>query len=171
MAGEGPCRVPDGFLDFRVRRVEAGDEGRLSRFYASLSDGSRYFFEPFRDTSPEALRQVVERTLAGTDFSLVVEAPDGEVIAHIFYSDIFRETPHLGIGLRDVYHGCGLGGVLLAYLIRVGKHVLCKRSIGLTVVKENHRALHLYKKHGFQVVRDDVQFRQPGDSYEMELTF
>lgn len=162
---------PTLLLDFRVRPLQAGDEDRLSRFYASLSERSRFFFEPYRDTTPEGLREVLERALNGIDLSLVATGADGEVFAHIFYSDIRHEAPHIGIGLRDACQGSGLGSVLFAYMVNVGKHVLKKKRIGLTVVKENHRAVRLYQKRGFRVVRDDVCFRKPGDSYEMELEF
>jgi RimJ/RimL family protein N-acetyltransferase len=47
---------------------------------------------------------------------------------------------------------------------------LGKRAIGLTVVKENERALRLYAKCGFRVVRE-VTFRAEHDSFEMILDF
>lgn len=158
-------------VDFRVRPLQAGDEYRLSRFYVSLSEQSRSFFEPYRDTTPQGLSEVIEKALGGTDLSLVVIDADEEVLAHIFFSNILHETPHIGIGLRDAYQNCGLGSVLFAYMVNVGRHVLRKKSIGLTVVKENQRAVHLYNKHGFRVTRENVHFREPGDSYEMQLDF
>jgi len=162
-----PDGIPIGYPNFHVRPVGLGDAERLSRFYCSLSDQSRYFFEPYRDRSVEGMRAVVERAVAGTDLALVAVDPEDEVIAHFFYMDVAKEVPHMGIGLRDAYHGRGLGAVLLAYLIAVGTHILQKKTVGLTVMKKNRRAFHLYKKHGFRVVRKDITFRTEHDSYEM----
>lgn len=163
--------TPNGYLDFRVRPLRTGDEEPLARFYASLSERSRFFFQPYQDTSSTALRKVVERAIAGVDLSLAVQDPEGEILGHIFYQDVAKEVPHLGIGLRDAYQDKGLGGALLGYLVGLGQHVLGKSAVGLTVVKENQRAFHLYKKHGFRVVREDVSFRLTHDSYEMWHTF
>jgi len=152
-------------INVRTARIE--DAERLSAFYASLSDRSRYFFEPYQDTSIENLRNVITRGLDGIDIHFLALDPAQTVFAHAFFMDIAKEIPHLGIGLREEYQNVGMGGVLLMYLIAVGRYVLKKRAIGLTVNKENVRAVHLYTKMGFQIVRDDITMRAPGDSYEM----
>lgn len=158
--------LPFGYQDFAVRRLQTGDEIRLSRFYHSLSERSRSFFEPFKDTSVEAMREVIRRSLEGVDLHFVAEGPDDDFFAHFFFMDIARECPHLGIGIRDEYQELGLGSVFFAYLLSIGRHVLKKSEIGLTVVKNNVRALRLYRKMGFQTVRD-CTFRSENDSYEM----
>jgi len=163
-------QLPSGYMDFRIRPLEAGDAERLSRFYHALSESTRFFFEPYRDTSVEGMRAVVKRALDGTDLSLVALDAAGEVFAHIFYTNVAHDVPHLGIGLRDEYHGRGLGTALLAYLIALGKHALNKRKVGLTLIKENARAFHLYSKFGFELVRENVSCRDENDSYEMHLT-
>ena len=169
---DGGCGVmpTTGSLEFAVRPLRSGDEAMLSRFYSELSPQSAYFFEPYRDKSVEAMRTVVQRALEGKDLSLVVVDPNGRAIGHIFFLDTAKEVPHLGIGLLDEFHGRGLGSALFVYLIGIGRRVLGKRTIGLTVMKENRRACHVYRKYGFRVVRD-VTFRTPDDSYEMWLGF
>ena len=111
-----------------------------------------------------------DRAVQGVDLSLVATDDQGRVFAHIFYQNVAAEVPHLGIGMLDAYHGLGLGSSLFAYLVSLGRHRLGKRSIGLTVMKENTRAHHVYEKFGFRVVRD-VTFRTKDDSYEMRLDF
>ncbi len=160
-------RVP---VEFAVRPLRAGDAPALAAFYAALSPASRHFFEPYSDTSVAAMEEVVRRAESGEDLSLVALAPTDGVIAHIFYRQVTEEVPHLGIGLLDAYQNRGLGATLLVHLIGLGRHVLRKKAIGLTVMKENRRALHLYEKHGFRVVRD-VTFRTENDSHELWLTF
>lgn len=157
-------------LAFSVRPLQEGDVEALAAFYGALSAESAHFFEPYKDTSVAAMREVVRRAAEGVDVSLAVLDGDGRIVGHIFYLDVSKDIPHLGIGLLDAYHDQGLGSALLVYLIGVGRHVLGKQTIGLTVLKDNRRAFHLYRKHGFQTVRD-VTFRDKDDSYEMWLRF
>ncbi len=162
---------PLTLMDFRIRAVREGDEHGLSTFYGMLSPRSRYFFEPYHDTSVDAMREIVERGLCGADLHCVAEEASGAIFSHIFYRNVSAPVPHLGIGVLDSYQNHGIGGVLLQYLICLGKYHLRKQAIGLTVMKENLRAFHLYQKLGFRVVRDDVSFRSTADSYEMHLVF
>jgi ribosomal protein S18 acetylase RimI-like enzyme len=159
-------QLPPGYLEFSVRKLHPGDEAGLSEFYHALSESSRHFFEPYRDISVEAMRTVIERTVQGVDLGMIAIDPAGTVFAHFFFGDIERPAPHLGIGVRDEYQDLGLGSLLFGYLISLAKNVLKKTEIGLTVMKKNQRAVHLYQKSGFTVVRD-VTFRTPDDSYEM----
>ncbi len=160
--------MPPGTMHFTLRPLRAGDETALSRFYAGLSEPSRYVYEPFKDTSAEAFRAVVARAVDGTDLSLIALDPEGNIFAHFFIGAVAHETPHLGIGLSDRYQNSGLGRVFLTHLISMARHVLKKQAIGLTVMKENGRAYNLYSKLGFRVV-GEVSFRSENDSYEMRL--
>lgn len=165
----GPGLAP-GYMDFRLRRVTWGDGPRLLEFYRSLSPRSEYFFEPYTDRSLATMEDIVLRGQSGRDLHLVALDPQERIFGHIFYRNVSQEIPHLGIGLLDAYHDRGLGAVLFAHIVNMGRHVLHKQTIGLTVMKENRRALHLYRKHGFRIVRD-ATFRTPNDSYELWLTF
>ena len=156
-------------VDIRVRALREGDETILATFYATLSERSRYYFEPCSDTSVEAMREVVRRAVEKEDLSLVA-LNESRAFAHIFYQNIAQPVPHLGIGLSDAYQDFGLGSVLLSHLISLGRFVLGKKAIGLTVMKENRRAIHLYEKLGFHIVAE-VTFRIDNDSYEMRLDF
>jgi RimJ/RimL family protein N-acetyltransferase len=162
--------LPRGLMDFGVRRIRRDDAPRLSEFYRSLSAQSSYFFEPFTDTSVDAMRTVVERALDGYDLSMVAFEHGGKIFAHFFYMNVSGDVPHLGIGLRDEYQELGLGGMFTMYLLALGRNVLRKRAVGLTVMKENERAVRLYRRLGFEIVRDHT-FRLPDDSYEMRLDF
>lgn len=166
----GASPAPRAPLEFTVRPLRAGDAPALAAFYAALSPASRYFFEPYADTSVEAMEGVVRRAVSGEDLSLAVLTLEDGIVAHLFYRDVGVDVPHLGIGLLDAYQDRGLGATLLVHLIGLGRHVLYKKTIGLTVMKENRRALHLYEKYGFRVVRD-VTFRTEHDSLELWLAF
>lgn len=160
---------PLGYEDFRVRRVAADDAERLSAFYNSLSAQTHFFFRPYPDISVAGMQLVVERAVSGADVSVVAVDPAGAVFAHLFLGDAAKECPHVGIGLREEYQSLGLGAPLLQYLLSMGRHVLKKKAVGLTVHKQNDRAFRLYRRLGFEVVREDVTFREKDDSYEMRL--
>lgn len=162
--------VPEGYVHFTVRPLEHGDERALSEFYTSLSDETRFFFEPYRDTSPGGLENVVHRAVTGEDLSFAVVDGRGGIFAHIYVVDIARDVPHVGIGLRDDYQGLGLGRLFFGYLLSVARHKLGKKQIGLTVLKHNRRGITMYRTFGFEVVKE-VTFREPNDSYEMWMTF
>ncbi len=157
-----------GMMHFTLRPLRTGDETALSRFYAGLSEQSRYFYEPFKDASAEAFRAVIQRAVDGTDLSLIALDPEGNIFAHFFIGAVAQEAPHLGIGLSDRYQNAGLGRVFLTHLIALARHVLKKQAIGLTVMKENVRAFSLYGKLGFRVVGEE-SFRGENDSYQMRL--
>lgn len=157
-----------GTMHFTVRPLQTGDESALSCFYAGLSERSRYFYKPFQDTSPEAFRGVIQKAVEGNDLSLVALDPAGNIFAHFFIGDVGRDVPHLGIGISDNYHNNGLGRVFLTHLIALARHTLKKQALGLTVMKENVRAVNLYSKLGFRVVKE-ATFRSENDSYEMRL--
>jgi ribosomal protein S18 acetylase RimI-like enzyme len=166
---KSPERLP-GLTDLWIRTLRQGDAQRLLRFYRSLSERSRHFFQPFSRTDQATMEQVVEAALEGRDLSLVALEPGDEVIAHLFFRDVSRRIPHLGIGVRDDYQGHGLGTALLAHLVALGRSALGKEAIGLTVMKENERAVRLYRQLGFEVV-GECSFRSESDSHVMHLHF
>lgn len=161
---------PSALLDFQIRCIQPGDAEALSRFYADLPERSRFFFEPYTDISAQAMNAVVERGECGLDGAFAA-VHDGVILAHFFLMGVGDEVPHVGLGLAEAYQGLGLGGVFLAYLLSVARFGLRKEAVALTVMKENVRAVHLYCKHGFRVVREDVSFRGLHDSYEMRKEF
>lgn len=56
----------------------------------------------------------------------------------------------VGISLLKDYWGMGLGSTLLEELIDWAQQTNQIRRLELTVQKQNKRAIHLYKKYGFQ---------------------
>lgn len=154
--------------DLILRPLAAGDAPALSRFYQSLSGTTTHFFEPFRDKSIAAMQTVANRSANGEDIAFIVVEPQGGVIAHAWFGPVGAEAPHLGIGIADAWQERGLGKRLLALLIDAARTRAGRRAIGLTVMKTNARALHLYRKLGFLECRS-VTFRSPDDSFEMRL--
>lgn len=68
------------------------------------------------------------------------------VQAYAIVGDDGRLLDLLRIGVDPAHQGQGLGTQLLDRALGLG------RSMILTVKKDNHRALQLYRKHGFRIV-------------------
>lgn len=58
---------------------------------------------------------------------------------------------YLGIGVRDKYHGVGVGSLLMDALIKYAMKAGAKRII-LGVNENNVRALSLYRRYGFKPI-------------------
>ncbi len=60
-------------------------------------------------------------------------------------------TGDIGMFVHDDYHNQGIGSALLEALLQFADNGLGLQRIELTVYMDNAGAIHLYKKHGFQV--------------------
>jgi ribosomal protein S18 acetylase RimI-like enzyme len=63
------------------------------------------------------------------------------------------ETPELLIALVPEHRGKGVGGLLLDALVEQASEER-KRTVGLNVPRVNLPAVALFRRHGFEVVRD-----------------
>lgn len=96
------------------------------------------------------------------DHGIIAEAdlePVGAAWFRIFPEDdpeggfVGGETPELVIALVPEHRDKGVGGLLLAALLDKAREERMA-SIGLNVPRENLPAVALFRRHGFQVVRD-----------------
>ncbi|MGQ9629828.1 MAG: GNAT family N-acetyltransferase [bacterium] len=150
-----------------IRPIAEGDEEPLSKFYRSLSDDTVKSFQSFRTSDISTMKRVVREAVEGLDWGLVALNDRGNIIAHAFLKGIDDDVPTLGIGVLDGYQGCGLGSLMMGELIERGRK-LGKAAIRLTVVKDNSRAIHVYRKFGFEIT-GEASFRSLKDSYEMRV--
>jgi ribosomal protein S18 acetylase RimI-like enzyme len=153
-----------------VRKLQEGDEERLLEFYKSLSDETVHFYHPYPTFNSETIKKAVQRTITGEDLGLIAVDDKEQVIAHVFLSGIANDIAGFGIGVRDDFQGRGIGNELMKLIIRLAKHELRKKGIRLTVLKENKRAFHLYRKYGFEICGECTNFIE-NDGYKMQLTF
>lgn len=63
------------------------------------------------------------------------------------------ETPELLIAMVHEHRGKGVGGLLLSALLEKARNE-GKRTIGLNVVRANLPAVALFRRHGFEVLRE-----------------
>lgn len=60
-----------------------------------------------------------------------------------------KHVGELGITVRKIYWGLGVGGAILNYLIQWAKSTGIIRKVNLIVRDDNENAIKLYKKYGF----------------------
>lgn len=94
------------------------------------------------------------------DLGLVAEA-NGGIVGAIWtrimndYGHIDPETPSLAISVDGTYRGQGIGTELMeAILVLLKRHGYCR--VSLSVQKANY-AVKLYRKCGFQVVKENEE--------------
>lgn len=130
-----------------IRALTADAAGALQHFDAGLASATRALFLPHAYDTPTLLRYAA-RHHSGQDLILLL-MNGSEVAGYFFLWEFDQPVPLLGLGLADAWQGRGLGEAMLRHLIATA--VSAGRSgLELTTVTSNTRALHLYRKVGFQ---------------------
>jgi RimJ/RimL family protein N-acetyltransferase len=155
-----------------VRGIDEDDKEKLVQMYASLSS------ETLRWGMPPYTREAVERWLSNLSDLILIVAVDGDKIvghSHIrkFPHARRRGTGDLVIYIHQNFHNVGLGTEMLRRLLKLAKEQGLHR-IGLSVIGDNKRAIHVYEKVGFKIegVLRDAYFGEDGkyhDEIEMGL--
>jgi ribosomal protein S18 acetylase RimI-like enzyme len=152
-----------------LRFLAAEDTQALADFYASLPRTTYRFYGPHALTRDPSNAAAAARS--PTHVCLVAEDQAcGHIAGYAWYHWESSQSPTstFGICLREAYRGIGLGQALMERLLHVAAHVGPPR-MSLTVQKANPRALALYRKMGFQVVRE--QMRGPVAEFPPEPEF
>ena len=145
--------------------LDLSDVHRLYLFYCNLTPLVTKFYKPFKEISEDVMRSHLEGAVSGKHISFGLKN-DEEIVGHSFVMQVRSEHPVFGIGLAEHFHGKGLGRRLMQVVLAEAEF----RGAGhvtLTVLKNNHRALALYRSFGFIVVTDHT-FKVKNDSYFME---
>jgi RimJ/RimL family protein N-acetyltransferase len=116
--------------------------------YAGLSQ------ETLMWSMPPYNRQRIERWTSNLENSISLIALDnGRIVGHLQISKgpspRFSEMGDLFIYLHQTHQNVGLGAALMREGIRIARQQHMHR-VELTVVADNHRAIKLYEKSGFQ---------------------
>lgn len=76
---------------------------------------------------------------------ILILKENNEVIAYIYYSDIYERAEINQIEVSKTHRNCGKGNFLLNYIIN-----LLKKNITLEVKEDNYSAIKLYEKNKFE---------------------
>jgi putative acetyltransferase len=91
--------------------------------------------------------------LSENDYMLVAEV-NGRVVGNI---DITRHrnrashSGHLGMAVHDDFQNQGIGSALMDAMLDMAFNWLNLKRVELQVYTDNERAIHLYKKFGFEI--------------------
>lgn len=130
----------------RFRKLRKDDGEALGKFLAKLSPQTEHFFHPYPLNRESALQFVARKDI----FCLIGEI-DGEIVGYAWWEPKDAEIPSIGICVGDEYQGKGIGKKLMEMLVKEAEE-RGKKGLRLTVMKENHRAIALYKRFGFHII-------------------
>lgn len=135
-----------------IRRAEPRDAEAMQAIFAWPGAQAGTLQMPL--PSVELWRKRLAEFPAG-DHLLVAEV-DGVVVGNCGLhasgaSPRRRHAGHIGISVRDDWHGRGVGTALLAAAIDLADNWIGYRRLELTVYTDNAAALALYRRHGFEV--------------------
>jgi len=136
--------------DIVIRRAEPSDAEGIALTFRSRQASLGTLQNPY-----PSIAQWTERLSRGNALNYVLVAlADGEVIGHAGLHG--NENPrrahawHVGMSVRDDWHGRGVGTRLMEALIDLADNWLGALRIELTVYCANEPALRLYRKFGFE---------------------
>jgi GNAT superfamily N-acetyltransferase len=152
-------------MDLQIIDLDSTHAAELIAFYEGLTEEARRFFAPFGDTPANAVGPHLAGAEAGSHLSLGL-AEGTALRGHCFVADLRGKHPALGLGVDARYQGMGHGRRLLEHAL-ARTEAMGVRRVTLTVVRENARAVDLYKSAGF-VVKCLHTFRMTDDSFLME---
>ncbi|MFC7045891.1 GNAT family N-acetyltransferase [Halobacteriaceae archaeon GCM10025711] len=141
-----------------VRPLEPADRDQLVAMYLDFPHEHRSM------GLPPANRKQVERWVdrlveRGRNFVAV----DDAVVGHAVYSPTTADVPEFAVFVHPDSHDLGIGSELtrhaIAYAASEGHEALC-----LDVQRDNHRAIHVYRRLGFEEVES------PGVDVTMRLS-
>ena len=149
-----------------LRPLALTDGEALAAFYAGIPKEDEFFYLPHPLTRENALRNAAN-ALSPHEIVLVVEPATGGIGGYAWYRwSEGAEKSGFGICISRALQGTGAGQKLMARLEEISKTV-GPGIVSLTVQKRNPKAVQLYTKMGFQIVRE--QLRGDGEpEYYME---
>ncbi|QMV16812.1 Spermidine N(1)-acetyltransferase [Vibrio spartinae] len=87
---------------------------------------------------------------------------DGEIVGHIGFeickNPRRRHVGSFGMGVKDNVQGRGVGSQLLTTVVELSDKWLNLRRLEVEVYADNERAINLYKKFGFQIEGESVDY-------------
>mgnify|MGYP001583934987 CR=1 FL=1 len=150
-----PATLKDG-TTVTLRPLLPDDGERLGDFYESIPRTDIRFYCPHPLTREKA-RENAGKALSPCEAVLVMETAGGEIGGYAWFR--WQEgagLSHFGICVRRGFQENGAGGALMARLLELAQEI-GPPVMALTVQKANTRAVALYMKMGFRIVREQMR--------------
>lgn len=134
-----------------IRHAEVSDAEAMNRIYAAPRAHADTLHLPFHST--EWRRKRLTDMPSGA-YLLVAEV-EGEIVGsiglNVVQSPRRAHTASIGMGVRDDWHGKGVGTGMMQAVIDLADKWLNLKRLELEVFTDNEPALKLYKKFGFEI--------------------
>lgn len=142
-----PESLPEG-LTLRTLRVADTEQYHALHELPVVVNGNPHV--PFRPIA--STREYIEK-LAPPEIAFVATIGDTLVGAAELtpFKGRRAHAASLGLGVHDAWHRRGIGRALMAELIDLADNWLGLRRLELHVFTDNHAALALYRKFGFEI--------------------
>ncbi|WP_312813411.1 GNAT family N-acetyltransferase [Sedimentibacter sp.] len=149
-------------IEIRDRRIE--DVNEFCEFLYRLDNEAEYMLveKGERNIDAEVISGNIEAVIDNGDTCYIAKDEKNIVGYAIAVREKFIRTKHVAtivIGIFEDYCGKGIGSLLFQNIIDWATENNVKR-LELTVIKENVRAVNLYKKYGFNIegIREKATF-------------
>lgn len=160
--------LEDGRTVLLRQRTRKDAEGLYNLFSSLSEDAKRWTMAPIT-------RQRIERWLSQEEQVIAIVAVSdekiiGQSVVFMYGHHRYKNCAELGIQVHQDFQGVGLGTVMTERCIRLAEEAGIHR-LSLEVVAENHVAIHLYQKLGFQEEgrKREAFFGDDGNYHDMVM--
>ena len=151
-------KLNDG-REIHIRETQSSDKDQLELFYDSLSEGA------LRWITPMSSDEMWQRFRYPDYFIGLVIVHDDRVVGYgEITKDAERYYGELNIHINQDYQGVGLGTSMMIMLVKEATDQLL-HGVNLSVAAENRKAVHLFRKFGFQEQRTTLE-RYHGEKHD-----
>jgi RimJ/RimL family protein N-acetyltransferase len=162
-------------MGINIRPARKEDALQLIEHTKIVLNESTYMLtspEEFNTSMEDEEKWIEEHSKPGN--IIIVAEKDGKIVGNLnFKTSKRKRLSHLGyfgISIQESYCNKGIGSILMSYLLDWAQEEPGLEKVCLEVFSHNHRAIHLYKKFGFQEEGRKVKFVKFSDThYEDEI--
>ena len=164
-------------MKVNFRPEQSGDTEMLWKMFSTLSEKS------LSNMVPPFTRERIERWTSNIDYDkvlaivAVIEEKNeqrivGSASLRFYEQETYRHKGGLGITVHDDYQNMGIGSAMLKHLLDIAKMKKLTK-VSLNVDADNDRAIHIYKKAGFEIEgklrNEKYRNGQYSDEYRMAI--
>lgn len=169
-------KLADG-KEVNFRPIQSGDTEMLWKMISALSEKSlSNLVPPFTRERIEGWTSNIDYDKVLTIVAVIEEKNEQRIIgsaALVFNKqEIFRHRAELNITVQDNYQNMGIGTAMLKHLLNIAR-MKTLRKVTLLCNTDNDRAVHVYKKLGFEIEgrfsKERFSSGQYGDLYRMAI--